>query len=130
MNDYQLEDYVQYRLNKAKETIGEIEILIKNEYWNTAVNRMYFACYYAVGSLLVKNGINTSSHSGVRLKFGQHFVKSGLFNKELAKYYTELFEKRQKADYDDFFDFDQETVLRLYESSKLFIDKIEEIINT
>lgn len=129
MSEYQLEDYVQYRLHRAKETLDEIETLIQNEYWNTAINRMYYACFYAVGALLVKHGIETSSHSGCRQKFGQLFVQSGKFSKELAKHYTELFEKRQKSDYNDFFDFDEETVLRLYEPSKLFIEKVEELIN-
>jgi len=30
MIDYQPEDYVKYRLHRAKETIAEVEILIQN----------------------------------------------------------------------------------------------------
>ncbi len=75
---------------------------------------MYYACFYAVGALLVKKGINTSSHSGARQKFGQLFVKTGLVDRTSAKHYTELFEKRHKGDYNDFFDFEEEDVLRLY----------------
>lgn len=97
MNDFRPEDYVNYRLHRAKETISEIETLITNEYWNTAVNRMYYACFYAVGALLVKHSIEVSSHSGCRQKFGQHFVQNGMISKELARHYTELFEKRQKG---------------------------------
>jgi uncharacterized protein (UPF0332 family) len=125
----QTDDYINYRIQKAKDTVAEVEILIKNEYWNTAVNRMYYACYYAVSALLLKNGIETSSHSGCRQKFGQLFVQTGKINKELARHFTDLFEKRQKGDYNDFFEFDKATVLRLYPSSILFIDTIEEIIN-
>ena len=57
MIDYLPEDYIAYRIQRAKETILEVEIHIQNEFWNTAVNRMYYACYYAVGALLIKNGI-------------------------------------------------------------------------
>ena len=28
------------------------------EYWRSAANRLYYACYYAVVALLVKNEIN------------------------------------------------------------------------
>lgn len=56
-------------------------------------------------------------------------MQSGKISKELAKHYTELFEKRQKSDYNDFFDFDEETVVRFYEPSKLFVEKVEELIN-
>lgn len=124
MINYQPEDYVQYRLQKAKDTILEVEILIQNGYWNTSINRMYYACFYAVGALLVKHGIDTSSHSGCRQKFGQLFVQNGKIDKKLAKHYTELFEKRQKGDYNDFFDFDEDT----YNPSKLFIETIEVLI--
>ena len=129
MTEYNPDDYSNYRIQKAKETIGEVENHILNEFWNTAINRMYYACFYAVSALLVKHGIETSSHKGIRQQFGKMFVKTGKFNKELAKHYTDLFEKRHKGDYNDFFEFDKETVTRLLPISKEFIKKIEELIN-
>jgi len=128
MTEYKPEDYSKYRIQKAKETIAEVEIQIQNEFWNTAINRMYYACFYAVSALLVKHEIETSSHTGVRQQFGQLFVKTGKFDKKLAKHYTDLFEKRHKGDYNDFFDFDEETVNRLLPISKEFIDRIEDLI--
>ena len=128
MRDYTSEDYIRYRLHKANETISETRILIENKLWNTAINRMYYACFYAVGALLVKNGIETSSHSGSRQKFGQLFIHTGLISKEFGKHFSELFEKRQKGDYNDFPDFDEETVLRLYQPSIDFIKEIEKQI--
>ena len=46
----------------------------------------------------------TSTHDGVRRKFGQPFVKTGKLERSLAKHYTDLFTKRNKGDYNDFFD--------------------------
>ena len=37
MMDYQPEDYSHYRIQRAKETIKEVEVLIKNEFWNTSI---------------------------------------------------------------------------------------------
>lgn len=128
MSDVKPHDYINYRLQRANETISEIKILIENKLWNTAVNRMYYACFYAVGALLAKNGVETSSHSGSRQKFGQLFIHTGLISKELGKHYSELFEKRQKGDYNDFFDFDEETVLKLYPPSVELIKEIEKQI--
>ena len=121
-------DYSHYRLHRAKETLYEVEKHIENKFWNTAINRMYYACFYALGALLIKHGVETSSHSGIRQKFGQMFVKTGLVERPLAKHFTELFEKRHKGDYNDFFDYDEETVLRLFPMSKKFIERIEELI--
>jgi len=129
MNKYTPEDYINYRLQRARETLDEIKILIDNKLWNTAINRLYYACFYAVGALLVKHGIETSSHSGSRQKFGQLFIHTGLISKELGKHYSELFEKRQKGDYNDFFDFDEETVMRLYPASMDLVKEIDKLVN-
>ncbi len=126
---YSPDDNSQYRIERATQTLHEVEKHIENQFWNTAVNRMYYACFYAVGALLVKHGIESSSHSGIRQQFGQLFVKTGKIDKELAKHYADLFEKRQKGDYNDFFDYDQETVTRLLPLSKKFVDKIIELLN-
>ncbi len=128
MTDNSTGDYVKFRINRAHETLVEIKVLVENKYWNTAINRMHYACFYAVGALLVKNGITTSSHSGSRQKFGQLFVQTGFVSKDLAKHYAELFEKRHKGDYNDFFDFDEDTVLRMIEPTKEFINRIDELL--
>ncbi len=129
MKKYNANDYSKYRIKRAKETILEVETLIENKFWNTAINRMYYACFYAVSALLVENSINVSSHAGTRQQFGQVFVKTGIVNRELAKHYTNLFEQRQKGDYNDFFDFTEQNVLGLIPMTRDFVDKIEELLN-
>lgn len=129
MKEFNANDYSNYRIQRAKESIIEVETLIENRYWNTAINRMYYACFYAVGALLVKNNIEASTHAGTRQKFGQSFVKTGIISRELAKHYTTLFEQRQKGDYNDFFDFDEQTVKSQLPLTKNFIVKIEELLN-
>lgn len=128
MTDYNPEEYSKYRLQRAKETIEEVEKHIENRFWNTAINRMYYACFYAVGALLIKHNISTSSHSGTRLQFGQLFVKAGRIEKKYSKIYSDLFEKRHKGDYNDFFDYDEEVVARLFPQAKDFIEVIENIL--
>ena len=36
-----------YRMQRAKETLAEISNLRDMGYYNTAINRLYYACYYA-----------------------------------------------------------------------------------
>ncbi len=122
-------DYIRYRVARAKETIIEIDLLIGIAHWNTATNRMYYACFYVVGALLLKKNITTNSHSGTLHKFNEIFVKPGRVSMELARLYAELFDKRQKADYNDNFDLDEKTVTRLYKPCIEFITQIELLIN-
>ena len=79
-------------------------------FWHTAINRLYYACYYAVTALLIKNGYLAHTHKGVYTLFGKHFVLEGIISKEQNKLYATLFELRQNSDYNDWVDIKEENV--------------------
>ena len=56
---------VKYRLERAKDTLLDIDVLIKNKRWHAAANRLYYACFYAACALLINNGYNAKTHNGV-----------------------------------------------------------------
>jgi len=47
---------------------------------------------------------------------------------DLAKHFSELFDKRQKGDYNDFIDFDEETAMRLKQPTIDLINCIEKLL--
>lgn len=57
--------YVKYRLEKAEETYEVAVLLVENEKWNSAINRLYYAAYYIVSALLIKSEIDTKTHAGI-----------------------------------------------------------------
>jgi len=128
MNKETREAVVAYRLENAHKTLNEIPIHIEHELWNTAVNRLYYACYYAVTALLINSGIEAQTHAGVRRMLALHFTKTEKLSVRLNKFYTDLFENRQTSDYADFIYFDRETVEELYNQATVFIDVIEKLI--
>ena len=69
---------VSYRLERADETMKEAEILAREQHYNAAANRLYYACYYAASALLVSNTISASTHAGVKTMLGMHFVSKGI----------------------------------------------------
>jgi len=66
---------VGYRLARARETLEEARLMAQARHWDGCVNRLYYACFYAVTALFVAHGLSSAKHSGVRSLFGQHFVK-------------------------------------------------------
>jgi len=104
-------DLVSYRLRRANETLEDAIILANSERWNACVNRLYYACFYAVTALLVRHGLSSSKHTGVRSLFNLHYVKTGKVPKELARIYNDLFERRQEGDYIDFVTFEKAQVM-------------------
>jgi uncharacterized protein (UPF0332 family) len=128
MNQEERQELVKYRITKARETFNEVGLLVENKLWNTAVNRLYYACYYAVIALLIDKDIKAQTHSGVRQMFGSHFVKSGLIDKESGKFYTDIFDMRQTGDYDDYNDFTKEDVMDMIGPANELISKIEGLL--
>ena len=128
MNDQDKVELVRYRLTRARETYNEVGILVKNELWNTAVNRLYYACFYAVIALFADQDIDAQSHSGVRQMFGLHFIRTGRIEPELGRFLARLYDLRQTGDYDDFIDFDREKVVELMGPADQLISTIEGLL--
>jgi len=128
MNKQDRQDLVEYRIAKARETFNEVSLHIENELWSTAVNRLYYACYYAVIALLISKEIKATTHSGVRQTFGLHFVKTGKIEKELGKFYSDIFDMRQSGDYEDYVEFTKDDVLDLITPADNLIISIENIL--
>lgn len=90
MTDYKT-DLIQYRVERALDTLKEARVMIENGFPNAAVNRLYYACYYVVTALLLQKEIETASHKGIRQMFGLHFVHAGLVSKEDGRFFSDLF---------------------------------------
>ena len=60
LTDENYEALSRYRQERAHETLGEITYLRDQGYYNTAVNRLYYACYYAAVALLTNHQVKTS----------------------------------------------------------------------
>ncbi|WP_373518646.1 HEPN domain-containing protein [Pricia sp.] len=119
---------VKYRMQRAEETLSEVSILIDNELANTAVSRLYYACFYAVSALLIKNGIASKTHSGTRKMFILHFIKTEIIEKELGKFYSDIFNERQTSDYSDFIDFDLKEVQDFIKPASQLVAAIKKLL--
>lgn len=78
MNVDNQDEYIKYRFKRARESFDDVLILIENKKWNSSINRLYYTCFYAVIALLLKNGIETRTHDGARIKFSDEFSTSTL----------------------------------------------------
>jgi uncharacterized protein (UPF0332 family) len=123
------EAVVTYRVEKANKTLVEAISNVENSCWHSAANRLYYACFYAVCALLIKNGHATRTHNGAFSLFGEYFISTGLISIEHNKFYRRILELRQTGDYDDFIEYTETEILPLIEPAKQFILTIEKLIN-
>jgi uncharacterized protein (UPF0332 family) len=128
MNVQSKDDYIRYRFQRALESYKEAIILANNNSWNAVVNRLYYSCFYAVIALLLKNNIETQTHDGARIQFGLNFVKTGVVDRKFGQLFSKLFDFRQKGDYGDLFDFDQQIAQPLISQVEEFLNEIKKHI--
>lgn len=122
------DDYIKYRIERAWKTFEDAKTLTTIKSWNSSMNRLYYACFYAVLALFAKHKINSHTHSGTKTQFSIHFVKTGKLDKELGMLYGDLFDLRQKGDYGDLFDFEEQHITTLIPKVEEFLIKIETLI--
>lgn len=124
-----INEIIQLRFKRSNEAFEDALLLKKAERYNATVNRLYYSAFYAVSGLLLKEGIYSKTHSGLKSKFQEQIIHRGKLNKEEADTYNELFENRQDADYKDFIVSTEEEIERLMERTKKLVDEIKKLIN-
>ena len=121
------DDYIKYRFERAWKTFEDAKYLASIKSWNSSMNRLYYACFYAVLALFSKYKISSHRHSGAKTQFSLHFIKTGLLDKESGKLFGDLFDLRQKGDYGDFLDFEEKHVIPLIPKVERFLNQTESL---
>ena len=93
------------------------------------MNRLYYACFYAVSALLLTKNISTNKHGYLRSILHKEFVKTGFVSQELGKHFDLLFNNRQKGDYADLVVFKANEVEGWLAQTQKFISHIESLIS-
>lgn len=109
------EELVNYWLEKSEESIASAKSEIEHDRLSFAVNRLYYAMFYAMTAILTAKGETYSKHSGVRAALHRDFIKVGKIDIEVGKLYDKLFNARHQADYTPLVEFDKNVVVQQYE---------------
>jgi uncharacterized protein (UPF0332 family) len=119
---------IRYRKDKARETLDDARMLLRDGTPSSALNRIYYAMFYEVLALLHTKDLSSSKHTGVRAIFNEHFVKAGIVPVELGRLFSRMYDFRQKSDYGDFVKIQPEKVSEWFEQAVAFINEIDQII--
>lgn len=117
--------FVRYRLEKSEEAYRAAILLYDAHQWNGAVNRLYYACFYAASALLLHRGIGAKSHGGVIGKFSEAVVQSNEMEIKDFRVFSKLLTWRTKGDYSDMFDFNQDDLDSVILPARTFVEKVK-----
>ena len=87
-----------------------------------------YSCFYAVNALLIQHGLAAKTHSGVKVLFAQHFIKTGKMPVSAGDLFALLFDSRQESDYQDFVEISEEFAFELIPKVSEFLALAEELI--
>ena len=111
-------------IERAKKYLKSAKILLKVEDYESSVSRTYYAMFHSAQAMLLTKNLSFSSHKGVISAFGEHFVKTGIFSRELGRELNRALEKRQISDYAYTFVISREEAEEILENGKKFVEKI------
>ena len=119
---------VNLELEKSDRTFEDVLFCAREGKWEAAANRLYYALFHAISALLICDSYQVKSHRGIMSMFGEHYVKTEVFSKQDGSLLSELVIMRDNADYNCFFEADEEKLTPYLNPTKLLIDKIKEYI--
>jgi len=122
------EELIRYRRGKSRETLEDAHILFQAGRMFSALNRIYYALFYEVMALLLTKDLSSAKHTGIRALFNEHFVKTGKVSVEMGRFFSRIYDFRQKGDYADFVQFEEIKIKEWLLLAESFIKEIDQII--
>ena len=124
-----INEQIEHKLKTVDEMLQVAELNARHEFWNSAVNRLYYACFHAVSALLISMGHqDVKTHGGVKTLFSQYVIREGLMDRQWSYFYSSMFDSRSDADYDDFQDYDRESVEEMLPKTQEFVTLVKNLI--
>ncbi|HLD69327.1 MAG TPA: HEPN domain-containing protein [Candidatus Omnitrophota bacterium] len=124
MSPYE-DQLIIHRREKASNMLEDARLLFERKRYFSCVNRIYYACFYEITALMIKDDFKSSKHTGVKSFFMQQYVKTGKVAGEWGSFYAEIFKYRHDSDYKDFVQFDDQSVMEWLDKAQEFIQTLE-----
>ena len=115
-------------MERCKRALKSAKLLLEDKDFDSVVSRAYYAMFYAAEAILFSKGFIFHSHKAVISQFGEHFVKTGIFSKELGRKLSKTYGKRLKGDYEFAFVFSEEEANDIVKWAIDFADSIEDYL--
>jgi uncharacterized protein (UPF0332 family) len=111
-------------MERAHQTLEVAAHNLNDDFYAAAVNRAYYAVFYAANAMLSTQGLARSRHSGVISVFREQFVKTGLIETEYSRIFGRVMDDRHLGDYEIMSTISADRAHRDLESAQRFVQRI------
>jgi len=117
-------------LDGARDALRSAQYNLDGDFYGVAINRAYYAFFYAATALLLTLDLTRSKHSAVLAAFRERFVKPGIFPVQDSHAYGEAFELRNVTDYEMLGQADEVQAHTVVENARRFVERCETYLAT
>jgi len=112
-------------IEHARHMLEVAEHNLADGFYESSINRAYYAIFYAANAMLATQGLSRSKHSGVIGAFRSHFVKPGFIEIEYGDIYGRVMDDRHISDYDVEALIEADRARADLDDARRFVDRIE-----
>ena len=91
---------IEQEILKASQRLKHAQLLLDAQGFDTAVAQAYYAAFHYARALLLLEGLETRTHSGLIHLINVHFVRTGQITPQDVRILGNLESQRTVADYD------------------------------
>ena len=124
MDESALREVTLY-IEHAEDALETARLDLNSDFYAAAVNRAYYAIFYAANALLAVKKLARSKHSGVLAAFRQHFIKTGMLPVKLSEIYGQVMEDRHEGDYEILTALSKEDAEIDIRQAQYFVDEVK-----
>jgi uncharacterized protein (UPF0332 family) len=116
-------------IEKAERFLSTAEQALGSEDYDSCVSRCYYAMFFMAEAALLTKNASASSHKGVMSMFGEHFVKTKIFERNLGKVLNDAYDKRLVGDYGVGFTVNKDEAHDLLQTAQNFVQNLKNYLN-
>jgi uncharacterized protein (UPF0332 family) len=115
-------------ITKAEKFIRTAQNALNTGDYDSCVSRCYYAMFFMSEAALLTKSLSASSHKGVISLFGEHFIKTEVFERNLGKALNDAYDKRLVGDYGVGFTVTEQQAKDLLETARNFVQRLNEYL--
>lgn len=120
---------IKYWIEKGRESMESAKSEFSSGRNTIAVRNIYYACFYALSAVLLKEGRSFKKHTAVKAALHKDLIRTGMVDTGWGKFYNRVFDSRHEGDYQPLRTFDAEEVKVFLDQGVGFIAKMESLLS-
>jgi len=119
---------VNWLMQRARRMLSTARLVFDHGDFASAVNRAYYAFFYAANAALSTRGLERHKHTGVLAEFRVQFVKTGLIEPEYSAFYGDTMDARHAGDYDFTIQIEPGRAVSAIDEAERFVNRIAQFL--